>query len=93
MDAINRILLRLKEILFDLQRSVIFNCIIVGFITYLLKLAFQTVLTDIAYQYTIRILSILTTFIGTVLILRDKNINIISVCLYMIIIGLVLTYG
>lgn len=93
MDAINKILSRLKTIFLDLNKSVIFNCIVVGFITYFVKIFFQYYSTDIAYQYSIRILSILTTFIGTVVILRSRNISTISVCLYMIIIGLVLTYG
>lgn len=93
MGAIKKILLRLKTIFFDLHKSVIFSCIVVGFVTYLVKIFFQTVLTDIAYQYAIRILSILTTFIGTIFIIRSKVINIIDVCLYMITIGLVLTYG
>jgi len=93
MDAIKKIFLRLKTIFFDLHKSVIFSCIIVGFLTYLVKSFFHLALTDIAYQYSIRILSILTTLIGVVFILRSKNVNIIVVCLYMIIIGLVLTYG
>lgn len=93
MSAIVKILSRLKTIFFDLQRSVILNCILVGCITYFVKIFFQYYSTDIAYQYTIRVLSVLTTFVGIILILRSKVINIINVCLYMIIIGLVLTYG
>lgn len=93
MIAIKKIFLKLKTIFFDLHKSVIFSCIVVGFITYLIKLFLQLSLTDITYQYTIRFLSVLTTAIGTVLILKAKNINIVFVCLCMIVIGLVLTYG